>query len=243
MADGPSDLGSLTAQSSRITTPRSHASSSQMEVDSEPGVSSHFVRGVAHGGSGFSPQPDAGVHEPYHRRRIFWVGEGHWVDVKGEMHVCASYVECLEPVMKAKSMSVVLVHGDYHTGSVRSLISYIAATEAVANYIANLLQVWLQKPDGQPGWAHYFLNQGYTVYLIDIPPNGRSNKLDTLLSTFHIYCTTMSKDFMEQELTAPGKRPEQYIGWPRAKFHNQWPGVGFPLSELPLVSKQLTTVD
>lgn len=123
MADGSSDLGRFTALSSSRSTPRVQASSSQMEVDSEPGAASDFVRGVASTGSGFSPPRDAGIYEPYHRRSIFWVGEGPWIDVKGETHACASYVECLEPVMKTKSIPVVLVHGDYHTGSVGSPMS------------------------------------------------------------------------------------------------------------------------
>ena len=32
----------------------------------------------------------------------------------------------------------------------------------------------LQTPDGRPGWAYDFLNQGYTVYVMDYPGRGRS---------------------------------------------------------------------
>ena len=31
-----------------------------------------------------------------------------------------------------------------------------------------------QTPDGRPGWAYDFVNQGYTVYIMDYPGNGRS---------------------------------------------------------------------
>jgi alpha-beta hydrolase superfamily lysophospholipase len=32
----------------------------------------------------------------------------------------------------------------------------------------------LQTPDGRPGWAYNFVNQGYTVYMMDFPGRGRS---------------------------------------------------------------------
>ena len=33
---------------------------------------------------------------------------------------------------------------------------------------------WLQTPDGRPGWAYFFIKQGYTVYMVDYPARGRS---------------------------------------------------------------------
>src|SRR5207302_3657670 len=32
----------------------------------------------------------------------------------------------------------------------------------------------LQTPDGRPGWAYDFVSQGYTVYMMDYPGQGRS---------------------------------------------------------------------
>ena len=32
----------------------------------------------------------------------------------------------------------------------------------------------MQTPDGRPGWAYDFVNQGYTVYMMDYPATGRS---------------------------------------------------------------------
>src|ERR1700692_361316 len=32
----------------------------------------------------------------------------------------------------------------------------------------------MQTPDGRPGWAYDFVNQGYTVYMMDFPGLGRS---------------------------------------------------------------------
>src|ERR687895_80562 len=33
---------------------------------------------------------------------------------------------------------------------------------------------WMQTPDGRRGWAHYFVDQGYIVYITDQPARGRS---------------------------------------------------------------------
>src|SRR5579872_3466272 len=32
----------------------------------------------------------------------------------------------------------------------------------------------LQTPDGRPGWAYDFVNQGYTIYMMDFPGRGRA---------------------------------------------------------------------
>ncbi len=32
----------------------------------------------------------------------------------------------------------------------------------------------LQTPDGRPGWAYDFVRQGYTIYMMDYPGQGRS---------------------------------------------------------------------
>jgi pimeloyl-ACP methyl ester carboxylesterase len=36
---------------------------------------------------------------------------------------------------------------------------------------------WLNTPDGRPGWAQYFWEKGYIVYLLDVPNRGRSSQL------------------------------------------------------------------
>ncbi|KAM5384506.1 hypothetical protein ACJZ2D_001542 [Fusarium nematophilum] len=115
------------------------------------------------------------------------------------------YVECLDPLQRVHPYPIVLIHGDFHTGQTA-------------------------KPDGQPGWASFFLREGYQVYLVDLPPCGRSNFLTgahfvhrDLAQTSH----TITATFVERELTAPGK---PYQGAPlihaRARFHDKWPGTG-----------------
>ncbi|KAI1657369.1 Alpha/beta hydrolase fold-1 [Daldinia decipiens] len=76
---------------------------------------------------------------------------------------------------------------------------------------------WLTKPDGQPGWASYFLSQGFECYLVDLPFCGRSPwhpgngpmityPAETIQTMF-----TACRDFGT---------------WPQAKLHTQWPGTG-----------------
>ncbi|KAF5009065.1 hypothetical protein FDECE_4688 [Fusarium decemcellulare] len=116
------------------------------------------------------------------------------------------YVECLEPADRIHPYPIVLIHGDFHTGQTT-------------------------KPDGQPGWASYFLNQGFQVYIVDLPPSGRSN----FLTSAHFIHRDIGQNshsitaaFVESELTAPEKlscdNPQPKHD--RALLHDKWPGTG-----------------
>ena len=77
---------------------------------------------------------------------------------------------------------------------------------------------WMGTPDGRPGWADFFVGQGYTVYMIDQPARGRSAwqpDIDGKLTAF-------AAERIEQLFTAP----ETLGNWPQAKKHTQWPGSG-----------------
>jgi len=77
-------------------------------------------------------------------------------------------------------------------------------------------------PDGRPGWADYFVAQGYTVYMVDQPARGRSPWLpdvDGKLATF-------AAEAIESRFTAP----EAFNLWPQARVHSQWPGTGRTVS-------------
>jgi pimeloyl-ACP methyl ester carboxylesterase len=87
-------------------------------------------------------------------------------------------------------------------------------------FIAGLGQTgtnWLETPDGRPGWASFFLSQGYTVYLSDQPQRGRSPWHPSQGSM-----GTTNAKLVEQLFTAP----EVYNQWPQARLHTQWPGTG-----------------
>jgi pimeloyl-ACP methyl ester carboxylesterase len=60
----------------------------------------------------------------------------------------------------ASPHQVVLVHGGVHTGV-----------------------CWTARPDGQPGWAQYLAEQGWTAFVVDWPGVGRSIGTGTLLQS------------------------------------------------------------
>ena len=75
-------------------------------------------------------------------------------------------------------------------------------------------------PDGRQGWASYFLNEGYVVYIVDQPQRGRSSwELSQGTPTY------FPVSMLESIFTAP----EKYKLWPQAVLHTQWPGVSIEL--------------
>ncbi|PYI06956.1 alpha/beta-hydrolase [Aspergillus sclerotiicarbonarius CBS 121057] len=130
-----------------------------------------------------------------HRRTYFYVGGDYTLDDKGE-HIYTEqiYVEKLTPPQVTQPHPIVFIHG---------------AGQTATN--------WLNKPDGQPGWASYFLDQGYECYLLDLPFRGRSpwQPSNGPLMTF-------SAEHLQKYFTAPA----QYRLWPQASLHTQWPGSG-----------------
>jgi pimeloyl-ACP methyl ester carboxylesterase len=75
---------------------------------------------------------------------------------------------------------------------------------------------WLNTPDGRPGWASYFLEQGYEIYIVDQTARGRS----IWLPNSGIAVRTYSAEMMEKRMTATSF----YQLWPQAILHTQWPG-------------------
>ncbi len=78
------------------------------------------------------------------------------------------------------------------------------------------LQQWLNKPDDGRGWASWFLDHGYEVFLIDIWSVGRSSS-ETLDPEF----AGGTAELVESAFTAP----QLYNKYYQARFHTQWPGV------------------
>ncbi|GAW23505.1 hypothetical protein ANO14919_130640 [Xylariales sp. No.14919] len=133
-----------------------------------------------------------------HEREVFYVG-GRWIrDAQGGQRFGEQmYVERLTPTVSDGAVPrdpIVFIHG---------------ATRSGAD--------WLTKPDGSPGWASYFLSQGFECYLVDLPFRGRSpwHPDDGELITFTAATV--------QRLFAAGR---EYGTWPQAKLHTQWPGTG-----------------
>ncbi len=124
----------------------------------------------------------------------FYVG-GRYVEAKsGPLMEGQMYVEYQIPVQRRHPYPIVMIHGAAQTGT---------------NFTGT--------PDGRKGWAQYFLEQGYAVYVIDQPGRGRSPQADSMGPL-----TRFPASQIEQRFTAH----EKFNLWPQARLHTQWPGDG-----------------
>lgn len=69
-------------------------------------------------------------------------------------------------------------------------------------------------PDGRPGWADYFLKQGWPVYVVDQPGRGRTPYIESVYGPRAMPSSVSSVTASET--------------WPQAVRHTQWPGAGVP---------------
>ena len=99
------------------------------------------------------------------------------------------YVEHWIPSRVQHPYAVVLIHGGYGQGS-----------------------DWLSTPDGRRGWASLFLEQGYKVYIVDRPGQGRNPHHPWVHGLYDAQAPTFD-------------RIAQSIGATNAS-HTQWPGPG-----------------
>ena len=128
------------------------------------------------------------------KRGYFYVG-GKYVGEPGkEIMQGQVYVEVLAPKDMRRPYPLVLIHG---------------AGQTATN--------WMGTPDGRKGWAEYFVEQGYVVYMIDQPMRGRSawHPGDGPTRMF----TAANEEFQFTAIASAGT-------WPQAKKHTQWPGEG-----------------
>jgi len=120
---------------------------------------------------------------------------GQYVDTKaGQIMAGQMYAEYRIPAKVTKPYPIVMIHGAAQTGT---------------NFTGT--------PDGRKGWADYFVEQGYAVYVIDQPARGRSADAGNAgeISRF-------SADVIEKRFTAAAK----FKLWPKAELHTQFPGEG-----------------
>ncbi|KAK8199774.1 Alpha/Beta hydrolase protein [Phyllosticta capitalensis] len=79
--------------------------------------------------------------------------------------------------------------------------------------------VWLNTPDNRRGWASYFLDHGYQVYILDITSVGRSAQPQFSVFPMKIGSTD---NITRNDYTAP----ELIDPYPQSQNHTQWPGTG-----------------
>ena len=120
---------------------------------------------------------------------------GQYVDTKaGQIMAGQMYAEYRIPAKVTKPYPIVMIHGAAQTGT---------------NFTGT--------PDGRKGWADYFVEQGYAVYVVDQPARGRSADAGNVgeISRF-------PADVIEKRFTAAAK----FKLWPKAELHTQFPGEG-----------------
>lgn len=81
-------------------------------------------------------------------------------------------------------------------------------------------QNYLNTPDGREGWASYFLKQGYTVYITDVPQRGRSPWIPVGEGTTE----SVPVEYVQKYFTTSEKFA--LTEWPQASLATQWPGTG-----------------
>src|SRR5436190_6914097 len=93
-----------------------------------------------------SGKPGAGPLQGY-----FFVGGKYVETTNGPMMERQMYVEYRFPAKVTQRYPIVMIHGAAQTGT---------------NFTGT--------PDGRKGWAEFFVERGYAVYVIDQPTRGRS---------------------------------------------------------------------
>jgi pimeloyl-ACP methyl ester carboxylesterase len=125
----------------------------------------------------------------------FWVGTEHKRMPYGTIEVAPMFVQKIEPAQPRYPLPVVLVHGG---GG--QMVHYMGL-------------------GGMSGWAHHFVQAGYTVYLVDRPGHGRSVYHPDALGDIGPLVTY---DLLTRDTVTSARMPNK-----------QWPGttgdVGDPL--------------
>jgi pimeloyl-ACP methyl ester carboxylesterase len=120
----------------------------------------------------------------------FWFGVERATLARGTViNGMQMYVEHWIPTSVRHPYAVVLIHGGYGQGT-----------------------DWLSTPDGRRGWASQFLEQGYRVYVVDRPGQGRNPNHPFVNGLFDAQAPTFES--VARRIGAAGQG------------HTQWPGAG-----------------
>lgn len=128
---------------------------------------------------------------------FFWVGGQRLDTPAGPVMRGQMYVEYWIPADLRHPLPIVMIHGGGGQG-----LDFLGTA------------------DGREGWAHWFVRQGYAVYVVDRPGHGRSPFHPEALGPMSPLLPTA---FLEEMFCKPEEHPERY---PQARLHNKWPGAG-----------------
>ncbi|KAK8113644.1 secreted lipase [Apiospora kogelbergensis] len=141
--------------------------------------------------------PKCRSSEALYSRDVFYVGGRSVASGFGNILADQVYVEKLTPSCGVKQLHpLVFFHGG-----------------------ANSAVTWLNTPDNRKGFASYFLEKGYMVYLVDQIATGRSAQQDT---TDFALANSTTIEIVQGGFSAP----ELAATYPQAILHTQWPGSG-----------------
>jgi pimeloyl-ACP methyl ester carboxylesterase len=161
-----------------------------------------FVSGLANAAHVAAANPPSSVPTfstaDIGRQGHFYVG-GHYVGEPGkETMDGAMYVEVWVPKTIRHPYPVVLMTGGGGQGA----------------------YALVQTPDGRPGWAYDFVRQGYTVYMMDYPGQGRSAFNPGVDGNL---LPPRSGPLMEEVWSGGRPASTPASSWPQAAKYSQWP--------------------
>jgi pimeloyl-ACP methyl ester carboxylesterase len=139
--------------------------------------------------------PSKGFHVA--RQGYFFVGQEYYTAANGQQFLAnQTYVEFQIPKHRTRPYPIVMFPGGGQTGT---------------NFTGT--------PDGRPGWAQFFLANGYAVYVLDEVGRGRAPWSVDLYGPLPGAGRPTN---VERRFTGP----EYFNLWPQARLHTQWPGTG-----------------
>jgi pimeloyl-ACP methyl ester carboxylesterase len=131
------------------------------------------------------------------QRGFFWVGIERSAQSYGTVPRGQMYVQWESPAEQRHPYPIVMIHGGGGQGT-----------------------DWLGAPDGRPGWAAMFLEEGYKVFVVDRPGHGRSPMHADVLGP-------ASRPFTYEMAMGLFTRGGQFpFTNPLAQLNTQWPGNG-----------------
>ncbi|ORY71598.1 Alpha/Beta hydrolase protein [Pseudomassariella vexata] len=141
--------------------------------------------------------PKCSTNETAYFRDFFYLGGRYLTTSSGNLTFDQLYVEKLTPALGVSQPKPLVF---FHGGAVSGV-------------------TWLNTPDNRKGFASYFLERGFMVYLVDHTSVGRSSQMDT---ADYVLWNTTTAEGVEAAFTAP----ELAAAYPQAVNHTQWPGTG-----------------